>query len=183
MARKFYKYPPRPSSGAGTFSDNLVGFQLVDGGGLTQGNFEFTTSIVEKVNRNFHIGAFSAPISLDTLNIGSVLESRAIIAKEFRVYPNFDLSEVTRFSLYGSLSKRLSTSIQKIINYFPAAIEVYNVNYNMSTGYTAINAVYDDIEDLTTFEVDINKLRNPFGIDYSVNATRNISLLDYNVTY
>ena len=183
MARKFYKYPPRPSSGAGTFSDNLVGFQLVDGGGLTQGNFEFTTSIVEKVNRNFHIGAFSAPISLDTLNIGSVLESRAIIAKEFRVYPNFDLSEVTRFSLYGSLSKRLSTSIQKIINYFPAAIEVYNINYDMSTGYTAINAVYDNVEDLTTFEVDIDKIRNPFGIDYSVNATRNISLLDYNVTY
>jgi hypothetical protein len=40
-----------------------------------------------------------------------------------------------------------------------------------------------DIEDITTFEVDIDKLRNPFGIDYSVNAARNISLLDYNVTY
>ena len=25
MAKKFYRYPPRPSSGAGTFSDNIVG--------------------------------------------------------------------------------------------------------------------------------------------------------------
>ena len=44
MARKFYKYPPRPSSGAGTFSDNIVGLQIVNGGGLTQGNFDFSTN-------------------------------------------------------------------------------------------------------------------------------------------
>ena len=45
-----YFYPPRPASGAATFSDNIVGLQTVDGGGLTQGNFEFTTNVVEKVN-------------------------------------------------------------------------------------------------------------------------------------
>ena len=44
---KFF-YPPRPGNGAGTFSDNIVGLQTVEGGGLTQGNFEFTTSVVEK---------------------------------------------------------------------------------------------------------------------------------------
>ena len=182
MARKFYRYPPRPSAGDGTFSDNLVGIQLVDGGGLTQANFEFTTSIVEKVNREFNIGAFSDPISLDTLNIDSVLESRAIIAKDFRVYPNFDLSEISRFSLYGSLSKRISTSIQKIINFFPAAIEVSQIRPNASTGTTAINAVYDSLENITTFDIDIQTIRNPFNIDFSVNSTRNISLLEYEVS-
>ena len=58
-----YYYPPRPGSGAATFSDNIVGLQTVQGGGLTQGNFEFTTSITEKVNRKFNVGAFSEPIN------------------------------------------------------------------------------------------------------------------------
>lgn len=182
MARKFYRYPPRPSSGAGTFSDDLVGFQLTQGGGLTQGNFEFTTSTVEKSNRQFNIGAFSEPISLDTLNISSVLESKSIISKEFRVYPNFDLSEITRFNLYGSLTKRLSSSIEKIIGYFPAALEVYSLKYDFTTGYTATNCSYDDIEHTTIFDVDVQMMLNPFDIDFSVNSTRNLSLKETEIS-
>ena len=56
MATKKYICPPTPATGAGTFSDNLVGFQLVTGGGLTQGNFQFTTGVTEKTNRNFNTG-------------------------------------------------------------------------------------------------------------------------------
>ena len=73
-----YFYPPRPGSGLNTFSDNIVGLQLTDGGGLTQGNFEFTTAVTEKVNRNFNIGAFSAPISLEDMDVDKVIESRII---------------------------------------------------------------------------------------------------------
>lgn len=183
MANKVYKCPPTPSSGAGSFSDDLVGFQLVTGGGLTQANFSFTTTITEKVNRNFFVGVFSEPISLDTLNISSVLESKAIIAKEFRVYPNFDLSEITKFNLYGPLTNRISASVKKIINFFPAALEISNIKYDATTGNTAINSTYDDVENVTTFYIDIEKISNPFGIDFTTNATRNISLLDYNVSY
>ena len=43
MAVKKFICPPVPASGGGTFSDDLVGFQLVQGGGLTQGNFNFTS--------------------------------------------------------------------------------------------------------------------------------------------
>ena len=39
-----------------------------------------------------------------------------------KVYPNFDLSQVTNFKQYGSLVKRLSSSVTKIINYFPEII-------------------------------------------------------------
>lgn len=182
MARKFYRYPPRPSSGAGTFSDNIVGFQLVQGGGLTQGNFDFTTGLQEKVNRNFNIGAFSDPISLDTLKIYNINESREIVAKEFRVYPNFDLSEISTFNLYGSLSKRISTSVEKIVNYFPASIEVFNLKPNFTTGYTAYNIVYDPLENTTTFDILIQDIVNPFGIDFSVNATRNLSMREMKVS-
>ena len=106
-----YRYPPAPPSGLSTATDNLVGFQLVDGGGLTQGNFEFTTSIVEKVNRKFNVGVFSEPFTLENLELDNIIQSRAIQAKQYRVYPNYDLSNVTNFALYGSLSKRFSSSI------------------------------------------------------------------------
>jgi hypothetical protein len=182
MARKFFRYPPRPSSGAGTFSDNIVGFQLVDGGGLTQGNFAFTTGLVEKVNRNFNIGSFSEPINLDALQIYNINESREIVAKEFRVYPNFDLSEISNFNLYGSLSKRISVSIERIINYFPASIEVYNLKPTFLTGYTAYNIVYDPLENTTTFEINIQDINNPFGVDFSKNSTRNLSLKENKVS-
>ena len=48
MAIKKYTCPPQPASGAGTFSDDLVGVQLVQGGGFTQGNF--TTVVIVSVN-------------------------------------------------------------------------------------------------------------------------------------
>ena len=43
MASNKFLYPPAPNNGGDTFSDNIVGLQTVDGGGLTQGNFDFGT--------------------------------------------------------------------------------------------------------------------------------------------
>ena len=177
-----FKCPPQYASGSQTPFDNIVGFQLVDGGGLTQANFEFTTSASEKVNRTFSIGSFSEPISLENLDLDSTTEARILFAKNYGVFPNLDLSDVTNFTLYGSLSKRLEVSIQKIINYFPAAIEVLNTNADYSTGLTAYNAIYNSIEDETEFTINIYQLRNPFLIDYSVNATRNLETREIKVS-
>jgi len=183
MAVNKYKCPPQPASGQGTFSDNLVGLQLVDGGGLTQANFEFTTNITEKQNRTFSIGSFSDPISLDTLNINSIEESKKLIADNFRVYPNFDLSQVTNFTMFGSLTKRMSTSVSNIINYFPAALDIQSTQPNFVTSLTVQNASYNSVEDETYFEIPISVIRNPFGIDYTVDATRNIELREIPVSY
>ena len=124
MADNKYRYPPAPPSGRGTFSDNLVGLQIVSGGGLTQGNFEFTTNVVERVQRKFDTGVFSEPLSLADLNVKNIEQNKILFEKEYKVYPNYDISQITNFTLYGSIQKRLSTSITKIINYFPAALEV-----------------------------------------------------------
>jgi hypothetical protein len=94
MSTQKFTCPPTPATGAGTFSDNLVGFQLVNGGGLTQGNFEFTTSITEKQNRTFNTGIFSDHINLDSLGVNSVSQSKLIFENNFKVYPNFDLSQI-----------------------------------------------------------------------------------------
>jgi hypothetical protein len=171
-----YFYPPRPGSGAGTFSDNIVGLQTVEGGGLTQGNFEFTTGVTEKVNRTFNVGAFSEPISLDMLGIDDLEQSRRILATQFRVYPNYDISQVLNFSMYGSLSKRFSVSITKIINYFPASLDVMFNNDFYVTDNTAYDIVYDTQNDDTYFKVNVDRINNPFDIDYSISAATNLSI-------
>jgi len=155
-----YRYPPAPNSGDQTFSPDLVGFQLVNGGGLTQANFEFTTSVVEKVNRRFDIGVFSDPFTLDTLNIDNIEQSRAILAKQYSVYPNYDISNVTNFSLYGSLAKRLEVSIIKIINYFPAGLVVDKIYYDYTTANTANNISFDVVENETTFDIDVTRFKS-----------------------
>ena len=171
-----YFYPPRPGSGAGTFSDNIVGLQTVEGGGLTQGNFEFTTSVVEKVNRTFTVGAFSEPINLDDLDIGDLTESRRIMATQFRVYPNYDVSQVLNFSMYGSLSKRFQVSVTHIIHNFPAGLDVLYTNLDFTTGPTAYDISYDLTTDETYFKVNVDRINNPFDIDYSISAATNLSL-------
>lgn len=175
MAKKF-RYPPAPPSGNDTFSPDLVGFQLVEGGGLTQGNFEFTTAVVEKVNRTFNTGVFSNPFTLENLKIESLEEAKRIQTQEYGVYPNYDISNVTNFSLYGSLQKRFSASVTKIINFFPAALQVDRVFFDFTTANTATNISYNAIDDETTFDIDVARIKNPLDIDYSVNANRNMSL-------
>ena len=171
-----YFYPPRPGNGGGTFSDNIVGLQTVEGGGLTQGNFEFTTGVTEKVNRVFNVGAFSEPMSLDMMGIDSLEESRRIMATQFRVYPNYDISQVLNFSMYGSLSKRFSVSITRIINYFPASLDVMFNNDDYTTGNTAYDIVYDSQNDDTYFKVNVDRINNPLDIDYSISAATNLSI-------
>ena len=177
-----YFYPPRPGNGAGTFSDNIVGLQTVEGGGLTQGNFEFTTGVTEKVNRTFNVGAFSESMTLDMMNIESLEQSRQILATQFRVYPNYDISQVLNFSMYGSLSERFRVSITKIINYFPASLDVQYTNGDFITGDTAYDITYDIQSDETYFKVNVDRLRNPFDVDYSINASNNLMMRELEVS-
>ena len=182
MAIEKFTCPPQTASGAGTFSDNLVGFQLVAGGGMTQGNFEFTRGITEKSNRTFTTGTFSNPINLDGMGINSVVQSKAIFENNFKVYPNFDLSQVTNFTTYGSMVKRISTSVETIISKFPAALEVTFMDENYITGATATNISYNPLDDETSFDLEISRIRNPFDVDFTVNSTRNLELREIQVS-
>lgn len=173
MAINKFTCPPQ-SSAANQFSNNLVGVQLVTGGGLTQANFNFTTGISEKQNRTFTIGAFSDPINLESINVESNIEAADILAKNYRVYPNYDFSQVTNFTQYGSLVKRMSVSITRIIGFFPAGIEVNSKTPKFEAQETAINIFYDSQENDTTFEIYLSSIQNPFEIDFSVNSETNM---------
>lgn len=183
MASNKYRYPPAPPNARGTFSDKLVGLQFHDGGELTQSNFEFTTKVVERVGRKFNTGVFSSPISLSDINIKDVNSAIEVFNREFTAKPNFDTSNVLSFSLYGSTQKRISTSITKIIGFFPASIEVDKDYYNYSTGYTAYDIVYDSVDNTTTFKIDVSRIKNPFDIDFTSNASLNEQNREIEVSY
>jgi len=179
--------PPQKASGANTFANNLVGLQLTQGGGLTFANFISTNPVKEKVNRNFDTGNFSNFISLDDLNISNVGEAAKIFNTNFKVYPNFDNSIVTNFVAYGSLSKRFEASISNIINFFPASFDANILRKNYTTGQTIVSATYYLGEgpgntDITEIEINVSILKNPFSVDFSVNAQKNISNLEFEVS-
>jgi hypothetical protein len=116
------------------------------------------------------------------MNINDIEQSKLLVNKNFQVYPNYDLSEITNFTIYGSLAKRFSVSITKIINYFPAALEVLSSTTRFVTGQTVTSSSYDVIENETYFEIPLYLIRNPFDIDFSVNATRNLTLREVTVS-
>jgi hypothetical protein len=163
-----------PLAGASSVFDNLVGYQLVTGGGLTFGTFEFRPSIFETIPRKFQTNVFDAPVNLESLGISEVGDIRTALAKELDVYPNYDISQVMGFVMYGSLSKRFSVSITNVINNFPASIDISFYDNDLNTGYTATNIIYDAITDDTTFDIDITKIHNPFGVDFSQNSAVNL---------
>jgi hypothetical protein len=80
------------------------------------------------------------------------------------------------------LAKRLSVSVQNIISYFPAAIESTFAGVNYETGTTANNIVYDVASDVTTFDLNVGRLRNQFDIDFTDNSTRNLELREIPVS-
>ena len=176
-----YKCPPQGPTGASTFSDNIVGLQLVQGGGLTTATFDWTTTVVEKVNRSFDIGTFSSPISLDNLGI-DLEKSFQVFQNNFRVIPNFDSTKITNFTAYGSLTKRFESSIINIINYFPASLEINNLREGYATGNTAENITFYSNENVTELDLPISAMRNPFEINFTVNATNDINSLPFSIS-
>lgn len=179
--------PPQKASGANTFANNLVGLQLTQGGGLTFANFVSANPVKEKVNRNFDTGSFSEFFTLNDLNITNVEEAAKIFDTNFKIYPNFDNSEVTNFVAYGSLAKRFEASVSNVINFFPASFDANTLRTNYTTGKTIISAVYYLGEgpgntDITEIDIDVSILKNPFSVDYSVNASKNLSNLGFQVS-
>ena len=172
-----YKCPPQSKN----FSDNLVGLQITDGGGSTGGVMEFSSSVTEKVNRNFETGNYSQLFNNDDLNLNPVLAA-SVYNNNFRLYPNFDETDLTNFVSYGSLSKRLQVAITNILNFFPAALDVKNYTTTVLSAETATNISYDSNEDITVLTIPYEVIRNPFSIDYRINATVYINNLGYLVS-
>ena len=180
MASNRFKYPPAPGHGGDTFSDNLVGNQITDGSSqMTMGNFSIDQDYTRSIGTTSVLGGFSNPITLESLDFTNLKDAQAFSSNNFNIFINTDTSDITELVLYGSLKKRLSVATQNIINFFPAALFIDGVNYNNISGNTtAYNISYDLSTNLTTFNVSVDHLSNPFVIEFTTNG----ELLTTNIT-
>lgn len=170
--KKKFHYPPAPPSGAGTFSDDLVGLQYTQGSAqMTLGNFSISDSSSSKQNRNFNLGGFSGPITLEQLSAGDTHLVNSNLNNSLLVEFNYDNSDISNFVLYGSLKDRLRVAAQQVINFFPAALYCDGINkVYFTTGNTVDSISYDVIYDRTTIIVSKYKISNPFDIEYTTDG-------------
>jgi len=98
---------------------------------------------------------------------------KSIFDKNFKLYPNFDETDITNFVGYGSLSKRFESAITNIINYFPASIDVSKYRPNFTTGATATGITYNVNENETKLIIPLETVRNPFSVNYYYNLNTN----------
>lgn len=157
-----------PTSGADTFSDNLVGFQVVDGvSQMTNTSFNIDRIIPEKDSKTFHTQPFSDFLTLDTISkedaqkstVGTTSTSTSSDKIKF-----YDAKDDAAKSTFGSLSSRLKVSVQNIIINFPAALYVDSNSPIKTTNFTAESIVYDNKTKVTTFQTQLSLIFNPFDI-------------------
>jgi hypothetical protein len=159
-----------PSNGADFFGDKLVGNQFVDGTSqFTLGNFEIKSNVSQKDSRDFSLGNFSEPITLETLNIQSSEEARILSSNRLEVFINYDRSKISNFTLYGSLRERFKVSVQNVIKNFPAALVFKRVRdwSDYRSGNTATNISYNQNTDTTDLSLRLYNLYNPFSIEFT----------------
>ena len=172
-----YYYPPAPGNGAGTFSDNLVGLQFTNGSSqMTTANFSsFGDSGGEKTNRNFELGGFSAPITLDSLSTNQPHLNQHLLNSSLQITFNYDDSIITDQVLYGSMKERFRVATNGIVGFFPGALYMSAIDITASTSGNSVESIsYDTILDRTTIEVSKFTISNPFNIEYTVNGLKEV---------
>tara|TARA_R110000824_G_scaffold4945_9_gene23171 strand:+ start:4915 stop:7887 length:2973 start_codon:yes stop_codon:yes gene_type:complete len=150
------------------FNDNLVGTQLTSGSSiLTLGNFNLTTKFDgPKINKGYSLGAFSKPITLDTLDVTSE-ENKELLTNNLSVFLNLDTSNPQDFVQFGSLYERLRVAVEQILTKWPAGL------YAAPNGGTPINVInisHNTITDITNFELPTSAIINNFDMTYTTGA-------------
>ena len=165
MAKR--KVPSQSASGGDTFNDNLVGNQITNGSSqLTATNFSIDKTIPQRDTKSFTSVPFSDFLTIEDLkeetNAPKTKSDRSV-KKEGKVKfrENKDAGSKT---LFGSLSKRLSSSVNNIVEQFPAGFFIDKDTPISFSQYTAENITYDLKARTTTFKFERSKIFNPLDV-------------------
>lgn len=158
------------------FNPDLVGLQLASNSGtqlFTMGNFNITTNLDPKVNKNFITNSFSNFTSLSDLDL-TLAEANSLLTNNSGINLNLDKSNLKYYSLFGSLSEFIRVSLEDIITKWPASLYTYpstTVNGSSITGSTFQNYSYDYITNTSNITVPTNFIINKFEINFLTNGT------------
>ena len=152
------------------FSPSLVGNQFATNDGspiFTSGNFSVTTNLDSKINKNFVTNDFTNFICLDSLNLDPTLDN--VINKYSKnAKLNLDYDDVLTYAFFGSLREYIRVSLENIIIMWPASIFVLVVDPTnpSNVGDTVTNYEFNPLTNLATFDIKIERIQNPFEINY-----------------
>jgi len=154
------------------FDPYLVGLQFTSDGGtplFTIGNFQVTTNLTPPPKRNFQLGSFSEPITID--NMGATLsQATQLVNDNLSIYLNLNSENLLSYTLFGSYVKFVESTLNQIINNWPGSIYVF-YSYGSVTGNTVQGYSYNSLSDTSTFTVSTNFFYNNYGINFLQNAT------------
>jgi hypothetical protein len=157
------------------FSDNLVGNQYTTEGGtplFTLGNFNVTTNLDPKLTKNYRTSLFSRYYSLDNMNLDD--DKLKITGKEAKgVTLNLDKTDLSTYAYFGSLKEFIRVSLENVITNWPASLYVTTINQTNpgATNNTFVNNSYDPLTNITQFDVNIDYIKNDFGINIQKNGS------------
>jgi hypothetical protein len=158
------------------FNPDLVGLQLTSEGGtplFTMGNFNITTNLEPKTDKNFITKQFSEFITLEELNL-SVSQTETLLENNTKVFLNLDKTKLSYYATFGSLTDFIRVSLENIIINWPASIYTSPIrvltNGQELTGYTYENYVYNELTNTSTFKVSTDFIVNPYKINYLING-------------
>ncbi len=158
------------------FDPDLVGLQFAANGGtslFTAGNFNITTNLDPKLNKNFLNGNYTNFFTLDNLNL-TLEETQQLLKTNTNTYLNLDTTKLKNYALFGSMTEYMRISLENIITNWPASLyltTLVNIDGIDSIVNTYENYIYDSLYETSTFKVNTNYISNPYQINYLTNGT------------
>jgi hypothetical protein len=148
----------------GDFSPNLVGLQFTDGSSLfTFGNFQITSNIPSKINKNFTLGGeWSDYYSLHNLNLNNT-QSNLLQKNNLNVKLNFDKNKIDRYVYFGSFIEFVKVSIEDVIQKWRGSIYLTPLVTNTPVN-TVLSFSYNPSVNKSTFLVPKSVLVNDFEL-------------------
>jgi hypothetical protein len=134
-------------NGGGVFGDNLVGLQLASTNGTPLFNFgDFSVTTNSNTSQGV-LPMVSHPMQYNYQTNG--------YNTNLNIFINFNYSDITNYANYGSLSERLRSAVNGIINDFPAGIFYNQLLYDLT---------YDSFTNITNFKIPIAYIYNPYNL-------------------
>lgn len=168
----------------GDFAPNLVGFQFTDGASLfTFGNFQITTNIDSKLNKNFVLGGqWSDYYSLDNLNL-TESASQILLSNDINVKLNFNPNDISRYVYFGSFYEFTRVTIEQIISKWKGSLYLNPTFNSNSPVNTVLSFTYNSGNNTANFLIPKNVSSNPFQLVLDDNTNFNIPQDEiYNLT-
>ena len=153
-------------------NSNLIHFKVTEGSILSSiGNFSVQTDLSPKVSKKYDgkLGSFSSPITLETLKLEDVKQSKTLLSNNIEVFLNIDRTNISNYAYFGSLREFIRVSLEQIIIKWPGSLYLNNI-VNTETKNTVIDYSYGTITNEANFTVPVAFIKNKFEIIFDKDA-------------